>query len=113
MPQCGLCVGTLPEAVWHTLQSAERLGGDDVAAFVSVGAFSIAAMTNDVGFFYGQNVQNAWDSHSPLQFGAGYTMGNWSVNMPMATMTVTPSVIMQPIIDSDVKDDFSPSWEGP
>lgn len=84
-----------------------------MAAFVSVGAFSISSMTNDVGFFYGQNVQNAWDSHSPIQMGAGFVMGNWCMNATSAILSYTPSVILQPIADQDVKDDFSPSWEGP
>ncbi|MCY0876735.1 MAG: hypothetical protein OWT28_10780 [Firmicutes bacterium] len=84
-----------------------------MAAFVSVGALSISSMTNDVGFFYGQNVQNAWDSHSPIQMGAGFVMGNWCMNATSAIFSYTPSVILQPIADSDVKDDFSPSWEGP
>ncbi|MCI0182935.1 MAG: hypothetical protein OWR52_08300 [Acidibacillus sp.] len=84
-----------------------------MAAFVSVGAFQISSMTNDVGFFYGQNVQNAWDSHSPLQIGAGYVMGNYDFNGTTAILSYTPSVILQPIADTDVKDNFSPSWQGP
>lgn len=84
-----------------------------MAAFVSVGAFSIATMTNDVGFFYGQNVQNAWDSHAPVQMGAGFAMGNWSVNGTAGTLSFSPSGVLQPINDQDVKDNFSPSWQGP
>ncbi|PWI58962.1 hypothetical protein [Sulfoacidibacillus thermotolerans] len=84
-----------------------------MAAFVSVGAFQISSMTNDVGFFYGQNVQNAWDSHSPLQMAAGYVMGNYDLNGVAAVWSYTPAVVLQPIADSDVKDNFSPSWQGP
>lgn len=84
-----------------------------MAAFVSIGAFQVSTMANDTGFFYGQNVQNAWDSHSPVQMGAGFIMGNYDMNNVAGTFAYSPSGILQPIADQDVKDNFSPSWQGP
>ncbi|KYP80862.1 hypothetical protein [Ferroacidibacillus organovorans] len=84
-----------------------------MAAFVSVGAFQVASVANDVGFFYGQNVQNAWDSHAPLQMGAGFTMGNYDLMNNAGIVSNTPAAVLQPINDQDVKDNFSPSWQGP
>lgn len=84
-----------------------------MASVVNLGAIQLGSATNNIGFFNGQNIQNAWDSHSPNLSNMGTLMGSFSVEFTCVALFSNIMPIGQPIIDSDIKNNASPSIEGP
>ncbi|PWI58961.1 hypothetical protein [Sulfoacidibacillus thermotolerans] len=79
-----------------------------MAAFIQVGNIQNAAMTNAVGQFFGQNIQNGWDSHSTMMMSAGFCMGDWSYLSTLGATLTSRSQLLMPIFDQDQKCLYSP-----
>lgn len=80
-----------------------------MASWVNVGQIQTSAMTNAVGQFFGQNVQNGWDSHAPMLMGAGFNMGDWAWLATSQCTLVTRSQTLMPVFDNDQKFVHSPT----
>ena len=83
-----------------------------MAAFVTVGAIAFGGVSNDVGVFTGQNMQNGWDSHSPNLSVMGVMMGNMDIEWAGLAQLNNAMPIGQPIVDSDIKNN-APMVQGP
>lgn len=79
-----------------------------MAAIIQVGNIQNAAMTNATGQFFGQNIQNGWDSHSTMMMGAGFCMGDWSRLYTTGVTLISRSNMSLPVFDQDQKCLYSP-----
>ncbi|MCY0876071.1 MAG: hypothetical protein OWT28_07385 [Firmicutes bacterium] len=83
-----------------------------MAALINCGFIKTSAQTNDVGIFFGQNIQNGWDSHAVTKLAAYLNMGDFSVANVMMSLYIDPDFIDCPIIDPDIKSPFAPTLQG-
>jgi len=84
-----------------------------VAAFVNVGAVQFGGSSNQVSVFNGQNMQNAWDSHSPNVSTTGTAMGQLDMQNTGVAFLNNIMGIGQPIVDPDFKNNGAPMVVGP
>ncbi|MCY0876734.1 MAG: hypothetical protein OWT28_10775 [Firmicutes bacterium] len=80
-----------------------------MASWVNVGQIYTSAMTNAAGQFFGQNVQNGWDSHAPTLIGAGFNMGDFAWMHTSRVAVVTKAQTLMPVFDPDQKYLYSPT----
>jgi hypothetical protein len=74
-----------------------------VAVGIQIGYMKVGSMQSDVGVFFGENIQNGWDSHSKTNT-AGMTANGDYNYMPSFMNTVNDADwIDAPINDQDVK----------
>ena len=82
-------------------------------AFVTIGPLQIGSASNQVGLFSGQNMQNAWDSHSPNVSTMGVMMGQSCTQWTGFAPFYNWMLMGQPLLDSDVKVNYAPLIQGP
>ncbi|MCL6516731.1 hypothetical protein [Alicyclobacillus sp.] len=82
--------------------------------FVQLGGVSSDAVSNNSGVFTGQNIQNAWDSHSPGVSVHGLLMGDSNIATCRSACMWNLSWYGQPIYDMDSKEVPLPraAWHG-
>jgi hypothetical protein len=74
---------------------------------VNLQAIEVGSLSNNVGVFSGQNIQNSWDSHTPNMVSFGVVMGDYcSANCKFAGLW-SRSYSGQAMYDSDVKGNSS------
>ncbi|PWI57610.1 hypothetical protein [Sulfoacidibacillus thermotolerans] len=83
-----------------------------MAVWVNCGVIKTAAQSNDSGIFFGQNIQNGWDSHAVTKTAAYFNMGDFSIASVAFTFFIDPDVIDAPIFDQDVKSPWAPMIQG-
>ncbi|MBX5437153.1 MAG: hypothetical protein IRZ33_08045 [Alicyclobacillaceae bacterium] len=74
-----------------------------MAVAFQIGLLKIGAMQSDAGLFFGQNIQNGWDSHSKHNAAGGSASGNWNVIPCVFNVVWDPDWIDVPINDQDIK----------
>lgn len=60
-------------------------------------------MQSDVGVFFGQNMQNGWDSHSKSNAAGGSASGDYNMLPTVMNYVYDPDIIDVPINDQDIK----------
>jgi len=70
---------------------------------ISIGFMKVGAMQSDVGVFFGQNMQNGWDSHSKSNIAGGSSAGDHNVLPTVVNYVFDPDIIDVPINDQDIK----------
>ncbi|MCL6632042.1 MAG: hypothetical protein K6T63_05350 [Alicyclobacillus herbarius] len=75
---------------------------------VQLGAIHSGGWIDNVGIFTGQNIQNAWDSHSPTTVAFGVSMGDANRSHCHFAWVQSRSIYGQPIYDGDWKGNHSP-----
>lgn len=70
---------------------------------ISIGFMKVGAMQSDAGVFFGENMQNGWDSHSKLNVSGGQTSGDHNYLPTFINFLYDPDVIDVPINDQDIK----------
>lgn len=75
-----------------------------MSVFIRGQVVSASSMGSNTGTYFGQNIQNAWDSTSPLKESSGLTMGDFNVAWSFASGFLSISYINQWISDRDWKD---------
>lgn len=70
---------------------------------IQIGFMKVGAMQSDVGVFFGQNIQNGWDSHSKSNNAGGSTSGDYNSLQAMINYLNDPDFIDVPINDQDIK----------
>lgn len=70
---------------------------------IHIGFIKIGGMQSDTGLFFGQNIQNGWDSHSKSNSSGGSTNGDFNFLPTMMNLIYDPDVIDVPINDQDIK----------
>lgn len=80
-----------------------------MSALVQIGHVQIGGASNQVGVFDGQNMQIAWDSHSPGVSALGIMMGRYNATSCMHASVLIQTAVGQPIVDNDIKLNASPA----
>ncbi|MCI0182763.1 MAG: hypothetical protein OWR52_03460 [Acidibacillus sp.] len=83
-----------------------------MAVWVNCGVIKTSAQANDSGIFFGQNIQNGWDSHAVTKTAAYFNMGDFSVANVAFTVYLDPDFIDSPIFDQDIKSPFGSMVQG-
>ncbi|KYP80199.1 hypothetical protein [Ferroacidibacillus organovorans] len=83
-----------------------------MAAIINCGFIKTSAQANDVGIFFGQNIQNGWDSHAVTKVAAYLNMGDATIAFLMNSVYIDSDVIDSPIIDPDIKSPMAPVFQG-
>ncbi len=84
-----------------------------MSANVSIGYIQVGSASNAVGIFSGQNMQNSWDSHSPLMSAMGGLAGSHSMKTCQYVIMLSQSVLGQATFDNDSKLNGTKLWVGP
>ncbi|MCL6517681.1 hypothetical protein [Alicyclobacillus sp.] len=85
-----------------------------MAAFINLGAVVFGgANSNQVLVASGQNIQNAWDSHSPNLSNLGTVMGSGSLQWVGSAWFNNWMPVGQPITDPDLKNNGNGLLQGP
>lgn len=79
-----------------------------MAAYIRVGQISTGGMANATGQFFGQNIQNGWDSHATTLMSSTMLLGDFSTAYTQWAMMYSSAQMSLPIYDQDVKDVYSP-----
>ncbi|MCL6597882.1 MAG: hypothetical protein K6T81_03995 [Alicyclobacillus macrosporangiidus] len=74
-----------------------------MAVFIAFGGIKIAAQSNNSGVWFGQNLQNGWDSHSVTKLASAFNMGDWNVTPSMFNLYIDPDWLDSPVFDPDMK----------
>jgi len=74
-----------------------------VAVAIQIGFMKVGAMQSDAGVFFGQNIQNGWDSHSKQNTAGGSVSGDYNVLPTLMNYVYDPDFIDVPINDQDIK----------
>ncbi|MCL6548549.1 MAG: hypothetical protein K6T30_06535 [Alicyclobacillus sp.] len=74
-----------------------------MSVFIRGGAVRTASGSNNIGVFIGQNIQNGWDSISPVKLGGGFSMGDGSAVISACCAYIGSSRLRQPTFDGDWK----------
>lgn len=69
----------------------------------NIGFVRIGSMQNDSGVFFGQNIQNGWDSHSKHNLSGNGASGDYNIYPSMVSIISDPDFIDVPINDQDIK----------
>ena len=70
---------------------------------VQLGSLSSGGWADNVGTFFGQNIQNGWDSHAPTLTAFGFLMGDFCRASCHSAVLIQASQVGQPTYDADVK----------
>lgn len=76
--------------------------------YVQLNTISSGSMSNNSGVFSGQNIQNSWDSHSPLTASFGTVMGDFTLASCVFSCLYNRSVYGVPVYDQDIKGNHAP-----
>lgn len=80
-----------------------------MATAVRIGSIQVSTVTNNAGFFNGQNMQNNWDSHAPTIGSRGGVFGNRNLAITGQSLFTNQNVAGQPLLDQDLKANGSPT----
>ncbi|MCL6515802.1 hypothetical protein [Alicyclobacillus sp.] len=82
---------------------------EDPLAMVAlqIGFMKVGAMQSDAGVFFGQNIQNGWDSHGKSNHAGQSASGDLNWMMAWNNVLFDPDAVDSPIVDPDIK---SPTW---
>lgn len=75
--------------------------------YVQLGGIQSGGWADNVGIFSGQNIQNSWDSHSPVASSFGGSMGDFCYGSCYISWMNQQSNYGQPTYDMDVKGNHS------
>ncbi len=70
---------------------------------IQIGYLKVGAMQSDCGVFFGQNIQNGWDSHSKSNSAGNSAAGDYNVLPSQTNIVHDPDMIDVPINDQDIK----------
>lgn len=70
---------------------------------IQIGLINIGGMQSDAGVFFGQNMQNGWDSHSKSNQSGPSASGFYNYVSSYINLISDPDVIDVPIFDQDIK----------
>ncbi|MDQ0188401.1 hypothetical protein JI721_15785 [Alicyclobacillus cycloheptanicus] len=70
---------------------------------ISIGFMKVGAMQSDAGIFFGENMQNGWDSHAKSNISGGQPSGDYNYMPTWVNYLYDPDVIDVPINDQDIK----------
>ncbi|WP_051344060.1 spore germination protein [Alicyclobacillus herbarius] len=70
---------------------------------MQIGLVKVGAMQSDARIFFGQNVQNGWDSHSKSNTAGASPAGDGNCIPIYYNFIFDPDVIDVPINDQDIK----------
>jgi len=76
---------------------------------VQLGLIQTGSWSENTGMFTGQNIQNAWDSHTPTTAAVGPMMGDWNMSFCQRASMHQTAVYGQPIFDQDTKGNAAPT----
>lgn len=83
-----------------------------MAVFIGFGAIKIAAQSNNAGVWFGQNVQNGWDSHSVTKMASAFNMGDFNFLPTAIGIYIDPDLIDSPMNDQDLKGNANLNLQG-
>ena len=83
-----------------------------MAVFIGFGGMKIAAQSNNAGVWFGQNIQNGWDSHSITKLASAFTMGDFNLLPTMFSVYIDPDFIDSPVADQDIKGNANLNVQG-
>lgn len=83
-----------------------------MAVFIGFGGIKIAAISNNAGVWFGQNIQNGWDSHSVTKLANAFAMGDFNFMPSMINLYLDPDIIDSPIFDPDLKGNANLNLQG-
>lgn len=74
--------------------------------YVQLGSLETGAWSDNTGLFSGQNIQNSWDSHSPVAQSFGGSMGDHNLDLCFFSIMRARAYLGQPINDADYKSNY-------
>jgi len=80
-----------------------------MSVFIRGKVLKVAAQGPQSGYFIGQNIQNGWDSISPLKTATGFSMGDVAVIGSVYSGFLNLDYVMQAVMDNDFKNNGSTS----
>jgi hypothetical protein len=80
-----------------------------MSVFIRGNIVQNSSFNDDAGVFIGQNVQNGWDSASPLKQTAGFSMGDFTVVANYWSGYYGRAWQREGVYDNDIKDNFNRS----
>ncbi len=70
---------------------------------IQIGLLKVGGMQSDCGVFFGQNMQNGWDSHSKTNAAGNGASGDYNLLPSHVNFILDPDIIDAPINDQDIK----------
>ncbi|MCL6445018.1 MAG: hypothetical protein K6T83_16450 [Alicyclobacillus sp.] len=74
-----------------------------MAVAIQIGFIKVGAIQSDAGVFFGQNMQNGWDSHTKSNSAGPSASGTFNVLPAYFNLVYDPDFIDVPINDQDIK----------
>ncbi len=78
-------------------------GRGNLAVAINIGFLNVGGIQSDAGVFFGQNMQNGWDSHSKSNQAGPSAGGYFNTVWSYINLLSDPDVIDVPIMDQDIK----------